>query len=254
MCCVRAALSLPRMASSLWRMTRTAAARRSWPHGAVRPFLTRERTRPCLPALTPSRTHAGAHAGIHSFEDSFNHQHSRARINIECAFGMLMNKFLIFARPLPWAFFKSPARTDDYSKPLILLRVAMKIHNACVEVRLEEDPVNASDFFGGYDTPSARAQGPRRGQAQTDPPLSSGRTHPDGSSAEPPTWSAEDAEAALPPAYVQKNSSKARDVQINQVCKARVFLTDKIANAGLHRPDAETVASVIRAVKRNRHA
>ena len=220
----------------------------------MRPFLTRERTRPCLPALTPSRTHAGAHAGIHSFEDSFNHQHSRARINIECAFGMLMNKFLIFARPLPWAFFKSPARTDDYSKPLILLRVAMKIHNACVEVRLEEDPVNASDFFGGYDTPSARAQGPRRGQAQTDPPLSSGRTHPDGSSAEPPTWSAEDAEAALPPAYVQKNSSKARDVQINQVCKARVFLTDKIANAGLHRPDAETVASVIRAVKKNRHA
>ena len=53
---------------------------------------------------------------------------------------------------------------------------------------------------------------------------------------------------------VEDDSSKARDVQINQVCKARVFLTDKIANAVLHRPDAQTVASVIRAAKRNRHA
>ena len=167
---------------------------------------------------------------------------------------MLMNKFLIFARPLPWVMFKSPTRTDDYSKPLLLLRVAMKIHNACIDQNLEEDPVRASDFFGGYDTPTARAGRTHRGQAQTDPPLSSGRTHPDGSPAEPPIWSEEDAEAALPPAYVQKNKSKARDVQINDVCKARVHLTDAVANKGLHRPNPETVASAMRAAKRPRVA
>ena len=114
--------------------------------------------------------------------------------------------------------------------------------------------VRASDFFGGYDTPTAREGGTHRGQAQTDPPLSSGRTHPDGSPAEPPIWSEEDAEAALPPAYVQKNKSKARDVQINDVCKARVHLTDAVANAGLHRPNPETVASAMRAAKRPRVA
>ena len=199
------------------------------------PFLTRERTRPCLPVPTQPSRAAPAGAGAltdTAYEDSFNHQLSRARINIECAFGMLMNKFLIFARPLPWVMFKSPTRTDDYSKPLLLLRVAMKIHNACIDQNLEEDPVRASDFFGGYDTPTARAGRTHRGQAQTDPPLSSGRTHPDGSPAEPPIWSEEDAEAALPPAYVQKNKSKARDVQINDVCKARVHLTNAVANAG----------------------
>lgn len=161
-----------------------------------------------------------------------------------------MNKFLIFARPLPWAFFTSPARTDDYSKPLLLLRVAMKIHNACIDANLDEDPVHASDFFGGYDTASARAEGAHRGQAQTDPTLSSGRAHPDGSQAEPPAWTDEDAQAALPPAYVQANSSKTRSVQINDVCKARVHLTDTLASAGLHRPDAEALAAAMREAKK----
>ena len=111
--------------------------------------------------------------------------------------------------------------------------------------------MRASDFFGGYDTPTAREGRTHRGQAQTDPPLSSGRTHPDGSPAEPPIWSDEDAQAALPPAYVQKNKSKARDVQINDVCKARVHLTDAVANAGLHWPNPE-FDSAMREAKRPR--
>jgi len=84
---------------------------------------------PRLPSGPPAIAPCAGAAKL-SFEDSFNHQLSRARINIECAFGMLTQKFLIFGRPLPWAFFKSPTKEhEDFDKPARLLRVAMKIHN-----------------------------------------------------------------------------------------------------------------------------
>jgi len=94
---------------------------------------------------------------------------------------MLTQKFLIFGRPLPWIFFKSPTKEhEDFDKAGRLLRVAMKIHNACIDGRLEEEEPHPSDFFGGYDHPRARAEGQHRGQAQTDPAMASGWAHPDG--------------------------------------------------------------------------
>ena len=58
---------------------------------------------------------------------------------------MLTQKFLIFARPLPWMFFQSLASSsEDFTKPVRLLRVAMKIHNACVDVHMEEEGPHAA--------------------------------------------------------------------------------------------------------------
>ena len=192
-----------------------------------------------------------ADAANNSYEDSFNHQLSRARINIECAFGMLTQKFLIFARPLPWMFFQSLASSsEDFTKPVRLLRVAMKIHNACVDVHMEEEGPHPSDFYGGYDTAKARAEAAHWGQAQYEPRMTSGQTSDDGSTADqPPTWTDEEAAAAMPPEYVARNTSKLRAKQM-QVSKARVVLTDAIAAAGLHRPDAHQVARTIREAKR----
>ena len=187
-----------------------------------------------------------------SFEDSFNHQLSRARINIECVFGMLTRKFLIFGRPLPWVFFKSPTKAEeDFEKPGRLLRVAMKLHNACIDERLDEEAPHPSDFYGGYDTEHARANGQYRGQAETEPTMASGWAHPAGGTV--PSWSDEDAAGQNPPAHVYKDKQKAREMQLTKVSAARVHLTDKIAQAGLLRPDPETVAQQIREAKRSRN-
>ena len=135
---------------------------------------------------------------------------------------MLTQKFLIFARPLPWMFFQSLASSsEDFTKPVRLLRVAMKIHNACVDVHMEEEGPHPSDFYGGYDTAKARAEAAHRGQAQHEPRTTSGRTSDDGSTADqPPTWTDEEAAAAMPPEYVARNTSKLRAKQM-QVSKAR---------------------------------
>ena len=220
-----------------------------WSSAPRLPAPNKRAPRTC-PTLTPAR-HAPAGAATGSYEDSFNHQLSRARINIECAFGMLTQKFLIFGRPLPWLFFKSPSSgTEDFKKPILLLRVAMKIHNACVDVQMEEAPPHPSDFYGGYDTPNARAQGAHRGQAQQDPRSTSGRTHLDGSAAEEATWDDGEASAAFPPEYAASNQPKAAREKKMKVSEARVRLTDAIASKGLHRPDPEQVAKVMRAAKR----
>ena len=52
---------------------------------------------PPVPTLT-RRSRAPAGATLGSYEDSFNHQLSRGRINIECTFGMLTQKFLILVK------------------------------------------------------------------------------------------------------------------------------------------------------------
>jgi len=126
---------------------------------------------------------------------------------------MLTQKFLIFGRPLPWLFFKSPSSgTEDFKKPIL------------------------------------------RGQAQQDPRSTSGRTHLDGSAAEEPTWDDGEASAAFPPEYAASNQPKAAREKKMKVSAARVRLTDAIASKGLHRPDPEQVAKVMRAAKRQRLA
>ena len=134
---------------------------------------------------------------------------------------MLTQKFLILARPLPWVFFKSPTKDEeDFEKVGRLLRVAMKIHNACIDARLDEEAPHPSDFFGGYDTERARAEGQHRGQAQTGPTMASGWAHPaDGRPMT--TWSPEVAAAAIPPAHVHKDKGKEREKQIEKVSRAR---------------------------------
>ena len=66
------------------------------------------------------------------------------------------------------------------------------------------------------------------------------------------TWSPEVAAAAIPPAHVHKDKGKEREKQIEKVSRARVHLTDKLAQASLLRPDPEVVAKEIRAAKRAR--
>lgn len=192
-----------------------------------------------------------------SFQDSFNYQHSRARINIECAFGMLTQKFLILGRPLPWAFFKSTStngkETFDFEKASLLIRVAMKLHNACVDDRIEESWV-LSDLTGSYETPANRANGRTRGYAETRPTMASEWAHPDGGSV--PSWSDEDAAAAEqmpPPAHVHASAAAKRTAQIEKVSAARVHITDKLAQIGLDRPDPAAVSANVRAAKRARH-
>ena len=59
------------------------------------------------------------------YRDSFNHQQSRGRINIECAFCMLTRKFLVLARPMAMSV----------SRVRIAGRAAAKLHNLCVASR-----------------------------------------------------------------------------------------------------------------------
>lgn len=89
-------------------------------------------------------------APIFGYADSFNFQQSRARINIECSFGMMLAKWLIFGRPIPWRVMdcKPHATLGPNWKLPLLLRVAMKLHNACIDDRLEPDAVLLSDFTG----------------------------------------------------------------------------------------------------------
>ena len=59
--------------------------------------------------------------------DAFNFFQSSARMNIECAFGMLVQRFGVFWRPL---------RVNLDRVPLVI-RCAMKIHNLCIDQRMD---------------------------------------------------------------------------------------------------------------------
>lgn len=207
--------------------------------------------------LRADRLPALAAAAANSQEDSYNYQHARLRIKIECSFGMLRNKFLILARPLRWSFFKSDVTgehgVEHASKPALLLRVCMKLHNACVDERMEEELSPYSDFSGGYETAEARAKGAARGFAEMQPTMASGWAHPE--EGEVPSWDDEAAAAAAPaPGAEELNTEKKRKTQIERVSKARVRQTDAIGRLGIVRPSASAISANMRAARRYRQS
>lgn len=87
------------------------------------------------------------------WRDAFKYHQSRGRINIECAFGMLVRKFLVLARPMGM----------DLDKCRKTVRVAMKLHNLCIDRQCLgpaalESGVLVSDFTGRYETQWATAR------------------------------------------------------------------------------------------------
>lgn len=62
--------------------------------------------------------------------DAFNFFHSQLRINVECAFGMLVNRWTILQRPLPQAMY--------IHKQTALTMCLCKLHNFLINVSLEE--------------------------------------------------------------------------------------------------------------------
>ena len=51
--------------------------------------------------------------------------------------------------PCRGAWFKSAASNEDYTKPRLLLRACMKLHNACINDRIEEVGSKLSDLASG---------------------------------------------------------------------------------------------------------
>ena len=178
---------------------------------------------------------------------------SRGRINIECAFGMLTQKFLILGRAMPWAWFSSPCSDEDFTKPRLLLRVCCKLHNACVDERIEELGSVVSNYAGGFETPEGREKGKPRGVADLQPTMASGFAP--GSGAEHvPLWDDETAADHMPSDKETKKAEKDEERQINNVSRARVLLTKSIAASGVQRPDPSMASANIRAARRARQA
>mmetsp|Transcript_33765 Transcript_33765/g.75847 ORF Transcript_33765/g.75847 Transcript_33765/m.75847 type:complete len:94 (-) Transcript_33765:1098-1379(-) len=59
------------------------------------------------------------------WKDSFNFHLSQLRINVECAFGMLINRFGIF-----WRGIRSH---DDMFLPALIIDVCMMLHNFIID-------------------------------------------------------------------------------------------------------------------------
>eukprot|EP00037_Helgoeca_nana_P003094 m.38083 g.38083 ORF g.38083 m.38083 type:complete len:489 (+) comp13287_c0_seq1:277-1743(+) len=95
------------------------------------------------PILTP---YPGRNIG--DIKDVFNFYHSSARMRVEMAFGQLVARFGIFWRPL---------RFKTLDKVTLVVSVAMKLHNCCVEDRIagsaavgeHEGDESMVDGFGG---------------------------------------------------------------------------------------------------------
>ena len=63
-------------------------------------------------------------------KDAYNFYHSQVRINIECAFGMLVNRWAILRRALPAAM--------TMKKQTALVVTLCRLHNFCINQLLEE--------------------------------------------------------------------------------------------------------------------
>ena len=111
----------------------------------------------------------------------FNYEQSSARINIECAFGMLKSKFLVFARPLKF----------NLERTFLIVRVAAKLHNLCIDVGLEAEDACEADAVGNPDPQVAPGSGDHRAAADLRRHLTSGTIDEEGlptSESPKPAW------------------------------------------------------------------
>lgn len=78
-------------------------------------------------------------SGLEEYKDSFNFYASQLRINIECTFGMLVNKWRILAVALPYKMFNN----------IMVIRTCLHLHNYCIDESIRQ---------GRYDD-SAKVEG-----------------------------------------------------------------------------------------------
>ena len=69
-------------------------------------------------------------------KDVFNFYQSQVRINIECSFGMLVNKFLMLHKPF--------SSTINISKVIVVVRCLCILHNFCIGVKETKQPIDIS--------------------------------------------------------------------------------------------------------------
>lgn len=99
---------------------------------------------------TPYR---GSNEGV---KDAYNFYHSSLRINIECAFGMLVHRWGVLRKPLPVNI--------SIKKTAQLVRALCILHNFCIDNRESNaDSASAEDTFaglsaGGFDQPVPTAR------------------------------------------------------------------------------------------------
>ena len=84
--------------------------------------------------------------------DAFNFHHSQLRINIECAFGMLVHKWGVLRKPFPV--------NVSIEKIAQAVRALCLLHNFCIDERLGSSEPTASDALsivssGGFSHPFA---------------------------------------------------------------------------------------------------
>ena len=69
-------------------------------------------------------------------KDAFNFYQSQVRINIECSFGMLVNKFPILRKPF--------SSNINISKVTAVVRCLCILHNFCIDAKETKQPINIS--------------------------------------------------------------------------------------------------------------
>jgi hypothetical protein len=78
--------------------------------------------------------------GVSGSEDAYNYFHSSLRINIECAFGMLVHRFGILRKPMPVNI-----RVSQVSS---LVTALCRLHNYCIDMRdIQTDTFIAKDLL-----------------------------------------------------------------------------------------------------------
>ena len=65
-------------------------------------------------------------------KDNYNFYHSQVRIAIECAFGILLQRFALLRRKLPQQF--------TIQKTMALVSCLCRVHNFLIERRLQQNP------------------------------------------------------------------------------------------------------------------
>lgn len=114
--------------------------------------------------------------------DNYNFFHSQLRINIECSFGMLVNRWGMLRQPMPQRY--------SVKKVTSLVHCLCRLHNFLVDVNVEERDMPAptaadvlnSRLNGGYETSQRRVDevGGRREQVLIpDQALGGGQHHDD---------------------------------------------------------------------------